>query len=78
MSRRWRSARCEPAQLWGCHGAVVPLELNCTVRSAIPSLHAAYPCPAFLVAWHYFGRAGWLMLVYSAVVWFSIVYLGEH
>ncbi len=52
--------------------------INPNQLAAIPSLHAAYPFLAFLVARHYFGRAGWLMLLYSAVVWFSIVYLGEH
>ncbi|MDA8201565.1 MAG: phosphatase PAP2 family protein [Chloroflexi bacterium] len=52
--------------------------INPNQLAAIPSLHAAYPFLAFLVARHYFGRAGWLMLLYSAAVWFSIVYLGEH
>ena len=46
--------------------------------AAFPSLHAAYPFLAFLFARRAFGRVGWLMLVYTACVWFSIVYLGEH
>jgi hypothetical protein len=46
--------------------------------AAFPSLHAAYPFLAFLFARHAFGRTGWLMLAYSACIWFSIVYLGEH
>jgi membrane-associated phospholipid phosphatase len=46
--------------------------------AAFPSLHAAYPFLAFLFARRAFGRAGWLMLAYTACVWFSIVYLGEH
>jgi hypothetical protein len=46
--------------------------------AAFPSLHAAYPFLAFLFARHAFGRVGWLMLAYTACVWFSIVYLGEH
>jgi hypothetical protein len=46
--------------------------------AAFPSLHAAYPFLAFLFARHAFGRAGWLMLAYTACVWFAIVYLGEH
>jgi hypothetical protein len=46
--------------------------------AAFPSLHAAYPFLAFLFARRAFGRPGWLMLGYTACVWFSIVYLGEH
>ena len=46
--------------------------------AAFPSLHAAYPFLAFLFARRAFGRVGWLMLAYTACVWFSIVYLGEH
>ena len=46
--------------------------------AAFPSLHAAYPFLAFLFARRAFPRAGWLMLVYTACVWFAIVYLGEH
>ena len=46
--------------------------------AAFPSLHAAYPFLAFLFARRAFGRVGWVMLVYTACVWFSIVYLGEH
>jgi hypothetical protein len=46
--------------------------------AAFPSLHAAYPFLAFLFARRAFGRAGWLMMAYTACVWFAIVYLGEH
>jgi PAP2 superfamily len=46
--------------------------------AAFPSLHAAYPFLAFLFARRAFGKVGWLMLAYTACVWFSIVYLGEH
>jgi hypothetical protein len=46
--------------------------------AAFPSLHAAYPFLAFLFARRAFGRAGWLMLAYTACIWFAIVYLGEH
>ncbi|MFI5257989.1 MAG: phosphatase PAP2 family protein [Candidatus Limnocylindrales bacterium] len=46
--------------------------------AAFPSLHAAYPFLAFLFARRAFGRTGWLMLAYTACVWFSVVYLGEH
>jgi hypothetical protein len=46
--------------------------------AAFPSLHAAYPFLAFLFARRAFGRAGFLMLAYTACIWFAIVYLGEH
>ncbi len=44
----------------------------------MPSLHAAYPFLAFLFARRFFGRVGWLMLLYSACVWFAIVYIADH
>ncbi|MGD0247894.1 MAG: phosphatase PAP2 family protein [Candidatus Limnocylindrales bacterium] len=46
--------------------------------AAFPSLHAAYPFLAFLFARRAFGKVGFLMLAYTACVWFAIVYLGEH
>jgi hypothetical protein len=46
--------------------------------AAFPSLHAAYPFLAFLFARKAFGRAGFLMLLYTFCIWFAIVYLGEH
>ena len=46
--------------------------------AAFPSLHAGYPFLAFLFARRAFGKIGWLMLAYTACVWFAIVYLGEH
>lgn len=53
-------------------------QINPNQVAAMPSLHAAYPFLAFLFARRYFGRLGWLMLVYSTFVWFSIVYLADH
>jgi hypothetical protein len=52
--------------------------INPNPVAAFPSLHAAYPFLAFLFARRTFGRIGWLMLVYSVAVWFSIVYLADH
>jgi hypothetical protein len=46
--------------------------------AAFPSLHAAYPFLAFLLARRAFPRAGWLMLAYTVCVWFAVIYLGEH
>lgn len=46
--------------------------------AAFPSLHAAYPILAYLFLRTHWPRASWLMLVYTAAVWFSIMYLGHH
>jgi membrane-associated phospholipid phosphatase len=53
-------------------------QINPNQVAAFPSLHAAYPFLAFLFARRAFGRVGWVMLAYSAAVWFSIVYLADH
>jgi hypothetical protein len=52
--------------------------INPNQVAAFPSLHAGYPFLAFLFARRTFGRIGWLMIVYSVCVWFSIVYLADH
>jgi membrane-associated phospholipid phosphatase len=46
--------------------------------AALPSLHAAYPWLVLLFAVRFFGKRGWLFLIYNAAVWFSIVYLAQH
>jgi membrane-associated phospholipid phosphatase len=46
--------------------------------AAFPSLHAAYPILAFLFLRDHWPRAAWLMLVYAAAVWFSVMFLGHH
>jgi membrane-associated phospholipid phosphatase len=46
--------------------------------AAMPSLHAAYPFLGTLFALRLWGRRAWPALVYTACVWLSIVYLGEH
>ncbi len=70
------------AQTFGFDGSYVYsyaiYQINPNEVAAFPSLHAAYPFLAFLFARRAFGRPGWLMLAYSACVWFSVVYLGEH
>ncbi len=53
-------------------------DINPNEVAAFPSLHAAFPFLAFLFAHRSFGRVAWVLLAYSAGVWFSIVYLGEH
>ncbi|MEW5991878.1 MAG: phosphatase PAP2 family protein [Chloroflexota bacterium] len=70
------------ARLFGFEGrylySYTIYEINPNAVAAFPSLHAAYPFLAFLFARRAFGRAGWLMALYTACVWFSIVYLADH
>jgi hypothetical protein len=46
--------------------------------ASFPSIHAAYPFLAFLVARRVLGRARWAVLAYSVAAWFAIIYLGDH
>ncbi len=46
--------------------------------AAFPSLHAAYPVLAYLFLRGMPGTAKWLALGFTAVAWFSILYLGDH
>ncbi len=46
--------------------------------AAFPSLHAGYPFLAFLVLRRAFGPIGWLALGYAALVWWAIVFTGDH
>jgi membrane-associated phospholipid phosphatase len=46
--------------------------------AAMPSLHSAYPLLAFLFVRHRWPRVSWILLAWSAAIWFSVVYLGHH
>jgi hypothetical protein len=46
--------------------------------AAIPSLHAAYSLLVFLFAWAWNRRIGYVLIAYTATMWFAIVYLGDH
>ena len=46
--------------------------------AAFPSLHAAYPTLAAAYAWQPHRKLALLLIAWTACVWFSIVYLGEH
>jgi membrane-associated phospholipid phosphatase len=46
--------------------------------AAFPSLHAAYPILAYFFLRRHWPRLSILMLLYSVVVWFAIMYLGHH
>jgi hypothetical protein len=70
------------ARLFGFEGrylySYTIYEINPNAVAAFPSLHAGYPFLAFLFARRAFGRVGWLMFLYTACVWFAIVYLADH
>ncbi len=46
--------------------------------AAVPSLHAAYPWLTFLFVIKASKKIGLLILPYVFIVWFSVIYLGEH
>jgi membrane-associated phospholipid phosphatase len=46
--------------------------------AAFPSLHAAFPVLAWLFVRGRYPKAAWAVVVYAAIVWFAIVYLGHH
>ncbi|HEY7332442.1 MAG TPA: phosphatase PAP2 family protein, partial [Candidatus Limnocylindria bacterium] len=46
--------------------------------AAFPSLHAGYPFLAFLVLRRAFGAIGWAALGYAVLVWWAIVFTGDH
>ena len=52
--------------------------LNPNPVAAVPSLHAAYPWLSFLALRNFSKKMAWFFLPYPFLVWFSIVYLGEH
>jgi len=52
--------------------------LDPDTAAAFPSLHAAYPLLAALALWPVTRRGAALALGWAVVVWFSVVYLGQH
>lgn len=46
--------------------------------AAMPSLHGAYPFLILLFSIQFFKLKGLIFLPYVLLVWFSLVYLGEH
>jgi len=46
--------------------------------AAVPSLHSAYALLTVMIAWTWRRRVGYAFLVYPLVMWFSIIYLGDH
>lgn len=52
--------------------------LNPNQVAAFPSMHAAYPLLGALALWRVSRRGALIALAWSCLVWFSVVYLGEH
>jgi membrane-associated phospholipid phosphatase len=52
--------------------------LNPNQVAAFPSLHAAYPLLGALALWTVSRRASVAALGWCVLVWFGVVYLGEH
>jgi PAP2 superfamily len=52
--------------------------LDPNLYAAFPSLHAAYPVLAAVYAWRPHRWLAVLLAAWTAAVWFSVVYLGEH
>ena len=46
--------------------------------AAFPSLHAAYPLLCALALWRLNRRLSVVLFAWSLVVWFSVVFLGQH
>ena len=52
--------------------------LNPDPVAALPSLHSAFACLAFVAIYTAYPRAGAVMSAWPLLVWLSVVYLGEH
>jgi membrane-associated phospholipid phosphatase len=67
-------------KFWGANYFVSPLyaHLNPNQFAAFPSLHAAFPALAAVYAWSRFRALAIGLIVWTAAVLASIVYLGEH
>ncbi len=52
--------------------------LNPNPVAAFPSLHAAFPFLGFLALLRVYPRGAWWAFAWCLLVWFSVVFLGEH
>jgi membrane-associated phospholipid phosphatase len=52
--------------------------LNPNPVAAFPSLHAAFPFLGFLALLRVYPRGAWIAFAWCLMVWFSVVFLGEH
>ena len=67
-------------KFWGPNYFVSPLytHLNPNQFAAFPSLHAAFPALAAVYAWNRYRALAVGLILWTAAVLLSIVYLGEH
>jgi len=67
-------------KFWGPNYFVSPLytHLNPNQFAAFPSLHAAFPALAAAYAWNRYRALAVGLILWTAAVLLSIVYLGEH
>jgi membrane-associated phospholipid phosphatase len=67
-------------KLWGSNYFVSPFytHLNPNQFAAFPSLHAAFPALAAVYAWNRYRYLAVGLVLWTAAVAISIVYLGEH
>lgn len=67
-------------KFWGANYIVSPLytHLNPNQFAAFPSLHAAFPALAAVYAWNRYRLLAMGLIIWTAAVLASIVYLGEH
>jgi membrane-associated phospholipid phosphatase len=70
----------ETIEKWGVEYYVSPFysNLNPNRYAAFPSLHAAFPALAAVYAWNRYRALSIGLLLWTAGVMLSIVYLGEH
>jgi membrane-associated phospholipid phosphatase len=67
-------------KFWGANYIVSPIytHLNPNQFAAFPSLHAAFPALAAVYAWSRYRALAIGLILWTAGVLLSIVYLGEH
>lgn len=46
--------------------------------AAMPSLHAAFPFLCCLLIWKSFKGKGWIFYLYTLLIFFTIIYTGDH
>ena len=73
----------ETVAKWGVHYLESPIygtlgRLDPNLYAAFPSLHAAFPVLGIVYAWRAYRWLALLLMVWTAGVWWAIVYLGEH
>ena len=73
----------ETVAKWGVTYVESPIygtlgRLDPNLYAAFPSLHAAFPMLGAVYAWRRYRVLALILVLWSAGVWWAIVYLGEH